>query len=405
MSSERWNPPPAYFLYLLQSASAPAQREDGLRRYGVDAGFSLLLKNIIQPLRLHYISRINIPDMKIGSKIRLLACLLLSCVMLSACDDVIYDDEGDCVVHYKVRFKYDYNMKFADAFAQEVDAVTLYLVDENDAIVWQKTESGPRLSEEGYAMDVDVAPGRYSLMAWCGSEAPTTFRIGAGSTCRDLKADFFTEDGADGSSYIDKKLDRLFYGYVADVDFPAADEGTFVYTVPLTKDTNHFVITLQQLSGEPIDKDIVEFEIIDDNAHLDWNNEPITGKPVTYRQWYKENVNADISTKSVRAADNGTFAGVIAELTTSRLMMSNSSNARLRVFRTDTGETIASIRLIDALLLVMGYDNSKKLTKQQYLDYRDEYDLTFFLDENHRWLSGLIEILSWRVVYQEREID
>ena len=47
--------------------------------------------------------------------------------MLYACDGLIYDGEGDCSVSYRVKFRYDYNMKFADAFAHEVDVVTLYL--------------------------------------------------------------------------------------------------------------------------------------------------------------------------------------------------------------------------------------------------------------------------------------
>lgn len=342
--------------------------------------------------------------MRIGSKIRALAYALLASIVLTGCDNAIYDDEGDCEVNYRVRFKYDYNMKFADAFAKEVDEVTLYLIDADEKIVWQKTESGPRLAEEGYAMDVDVAPGTYSLLAWCSSESPETFTIGHDGILRGLKADFHADRRADGSLHIGDKLDRLYHGYVANVEFPAAEEGTYTYTVPLTKDTNHFVITLQQLSGEPIDKDLVEFEITDDNAHLDWDNTPLTGSPVTYHQWYKETVNADLATEPGRDA-NQTFAGVVAELTTSRLCMSNSRDARLRVYRTDTGETIASIRLIDALLLVMGYDNSQRLTRQQYLDYKDEYNMTFFLDEHHRWLSGLIQIESWRVVYQEHDLN
>jgi len=328
--------------------------------------------------------------------------MIMACVMMVSCDDAIFDEEGDCVVHYRVRFKYDYNMKFADAFAPEVNQVTLHLIDGDGKIVWQKTESGPALAEEGYVMDVDVAPGTYSLLAWCSSENPTTFATGNDGECRSLKTDFFTDRHDDGSLHINHKLDRLYHGYEADVEFPAADEGTFLYTIPLTKDTNHFVITLQQLSGEALDKDLLRFEITDDNAHLDWDNNPITGSPVTYHQWYSENVSADISTKS--EVDNGTFSGVVAELTTSRLMMGNRNNARLKIYRTDTGETIVSIRLIDAVLLVKGYDNSHRLTDQEYLDYKDEYDMTFFLDKNHHWIDGVIKIESWRVVYKDLEL-
>ena len=344
--------------------------------------------------------------MKTGSKIKFLAYLLtvMDPAMLCSCDKQIYDGEGDCVARCRVRFKYDYNMKYADAFAKEVNAVTLYLVNDNEKVVWQKTESGARLAEEGYVMEVNAAPGRYSLLAWCSSENPTTFHTADSDTCRGLKTDFYTDRHDDGTLHIGDKLDRLYHGYVADVEFPDVDEGTFFYTVPLIKDTNHFVITLQQLSGEPIDADDVEFEITDDNAHLDWDNRPVKGSPVTYHQWYKQTVSADLSARASQRS-TGSFAGVIAELTTSRLLYDNRADARLRIYRTDTGETIVSIRLIDALLLVMGYDNSKKLTEQQYLDYKDEYPMIFFLDEDHRWIDGLIQIESWRVVYSEQELN
>ena len=39
---------------------------------------------------------------------------------------------------------------------------------------------------------------------------------------------------------------------------------------------------------------------------------------------------------------------------------------------------------------------------QEYLDRQDEYNLTFFLDENNDWhmTSGII-INSWRIVLQD----
>ena len=61
-----------------------------------------------------YIRKINVKSMVV------IACTS----MLYACDSLIYDDEGDCSVNYRVKFRYDYNMKFADAFAHEVNVVT-----------------------------------------------------------------------------------------------------------------------------------------------------------------------------------------------------------------------------------------------------------------------------------------
>ena len=327
-----------------------------------------------------------------------------ACLSATSCTDLVYDGEGDCRVRYLVRFKYDYNMKFADAFRPEVDEVTLHLIDGEGNVVWNKTETGAQLKEDGYAMTVDVEPGTYSMVAWCSSEAPQTFDAGFDGSREGLHARFHTVTAEDNSLHISNQLDRLFHGYVADAEFPDATEGDFTYTIPLTKDTNHFVVTLQQLSGEPIDSELVEFEITDDNTHLCWDNVPAAGNETTYHQWFKRTVSADLSAGSRSSEElNNRFGGVVAELTTSRLM--ENSPARLKVYRTDTGETIASIRLIDALLLVMGYENERSLTTQQYLDYKDEYNLIFFLDSDHRWIDNSIQIEAWSVVYNEVKVD
>lgn len=75
--------------------------------------------------------------------------------MLASCDGMIYDEEGDCDPHYKVRFVYDRNLKYTDAFAAEVDEVTLYIVDTDGNIVWQKHEAGDELKTGSYMMDVE----------------------------------------------------------------------------------------------------------------------------------------------------------------------------------------------------------------------------------------------------------
>ena len=42
------------------------------------------------------------------------------CGTAVSCGGFIFEDEGDCSVSYCVRFRYDWNIKFADAFAHEV---------------------------------------------------------------------------------------------------------------------------------------------------------------------------------------------------------------------------------------------------------------------------------------------
>lgn len=175
--------------------------------------------------------------------------LLLS---LTSCNGAIYDEEGDCEVIYRLRFRYDMNMKFADAFSHEVKSVHLYAFDSEDKLVWQTVESGERLAQEGYNIVLPLNPGDYRLMAWCGldnGESFTVPEIGIGDTrdplhCR-LNRTTHPEDGAIST----EDLHPLFHGTL-DVNLPEnLDGGEYVYTMPLTKDTNVFRIVLQHLSG------------------------------------------------------------------------------------------------------------------------------------------------------------
>ena len=41
---------------------------------------------------------------------------------------------------------------------------------------------------------------------------------------------------------------------------------------------------------------------------------------------------------------------------------------------------------------------------QEYLDRQDEYALTFFLDEDNKWISSSVIINSWKVVINDVDI-
>ena len=51
-------------------------------------------------------------------KIFLALSMVAAMLAGSSCENgLIFEGEGDCGVYYRIRFKYDYNIKFADAFA------------------------------------------------------------------------------------------------------------------------------------------------------------------------------------------------------------------------------------------------------------------------------------------------
>ncbi len=320
-------------------------------------------------------------------------------VSLAGCDNMIYEDEGDCDPHYKVRFIFDMNMKYADAFPAEVNAVTLYVIDDATGnVVLRKSESGDRLKAEGYMMDVDVAPGTYSLLAWCGEGVGTHFSVADHQHHTGLTCTLLRDSDDNGAAVVDHDLNRLYHGHMDAEAFPET-EGDHIYTVPLIKDTNDVNIVLQNLSGAPLDKDDFSFSITDANGSMDWDNSLLPDEQITYKAFDVRSGTAGIEYPEARAITQ--VSACVASLTVARLVKGN--NMLVRIYNKATGERIASLPLIDYALLVKGrYD--EKMTDQEYLDRQDKYDLVLFIDENKHWLNSQIYINSWKIVLNDADL-
>lgn len=342
---------------------------------------------------------------------RRLSALGLMVVALASCNSVIYDGEGDCSVTHRVRFRYDRNMKFADAFAHEVEAVTLYAIDAEGRIAWQRTEQGEALAAEGYAMTLDLPAGAdYELLAWAGgglTDGGESFTVPAVQTgdSRELLTCTLTRQHTEGQQAVvspEGGLKPLFHGHLPKLHLEET-EGVYEHTVLLTKNTNHVRVVLQHLSGETVDKDRFTFSITDCNGRMAWDNSLLPDEQLTYPAWHVSSGSAGLDTPGEEGADTRSVTAVgvaVAELTVARLMKGNSP--RLTICN-DEGETVLSIPLIDYALLVKGYYN-REMDDQEFLDRQDEYVMTFFLDENDRWFDAYIYINSWKVVLQDVEI-
>lgn len=335
---------------------------------------------------------------KLSKVFSLIAVGGLMCAATS-CDNAIYDYEGDCSTSYQVRFKYDHNMKYADAFPNEVNSVTLHLLDENDNVVWKKTESGAALAAEGYTMTVDAPAGKYHLLAWCGDEDATTYTIGTDTRKEGLTATLHRSYETRSDAHIHDRINRLYHGFVESQTFTEG-EGTHTFTVPLIKNTNDVHVVLQQTSDKPLDKDLFSFEITDDNGLMEWDNTVTPTEILTYHPSRVDNGSAEIEGEPDSRTQN--LNAVIAEFTTGRLMEDHRSDARLTVRRTDTGATVLSVKLIDVLLLIKGYYNG--MSDQEYLDRQDDYSIIFFLNDNMAWMNSYIYINSWKVVLQSSDL-
>lgn len=320
-------------------------------------------------------------------------------VLLSGCNGLIYDHDEDCDPHYKVRFRYDYNLKKADAFAQEVNAVTLYVVDpETGDVVWRQTDSSEAVRQEDYTMDLDgLSPGRYKLLAWAGDghDGSPHFTMGAGDSDTDLTARINHDGGV-----VTADLDRLY----KDLDFEyeprefSAEWGEHVHTVRLMKNTNNIHIVLQHLSGEPVPPEAFTYEIEEANAAMDHNNRLTDDRVLTYKPWrVRQGIAAGYVPDNIEEAS---FSAAIADFTVGRMMADRKMWLTIR--KADSSELVARVPVIDYSLMVKGhYEN---MPDQEYLDRQDEYSMVFFLDEGMRWMDAYVYINSWHVVLQTPDL-
>lgn len=322
-----------------------------------------------------------------------------------SCDSILGEKDVDCSVEYRVKFKYDYNLKYADAFAHEVGSVTLYAFDENGKFVYQSTEQGNMLAEVDYTMPVEIEPGDYDLVTWAGLEGEESFAVPVltpgVSTIDDLNCtmnrNHTISRAADGTAYVDEDLAPLFHGQIKRQKFSRAATSQTI-TVPLVKNTNNVRVVLQQLSGETVNVDEFTFTIQDENGMMNYDNSLLQDEELTYYAWHTDQGTADMGDPKSRTTTSVSVA--IAELTVGRLV---TENRPVLSIHNKEGEKILSIPLIDFALLVKGNYN-RKMSDQEYLDRQDEYNMTFFLDANNKWISSSIVINGWKVVLNDADL-
>lgn len=320
----------------------------------------------------------------------------------TSCNDGLgtFDGEGDCGVY--ISFKYDYNIKFANAFANEVNSIALYVFDEEDTLIDQLTTTDKEaLSDDKFEMVLQLDPGEYRLLAWGGLMNEESFDLLAdakiGKTkLQELQVKMRRSYNDKGEAVVEKDLLPLYHGSMEIVVDDV--EGTYKHTMSLMKDTNVVRILLNELSGHEADADDFIFEIEDSNGLYDWDNTLLDDEQITYKAWYKESVSTDTETMS-RAQES--VGGAFAELTIGRIRADRSPILRIR--SSETGEDIVRLPLAEYALMVKGQYNLG-MSDQEYLDRVDEYNMTLFLNEGE-WVSTSILIHSWRVVINNTVLE
>lgn len=315
--------------------------------------------------------------------------LLLVCpwMMFTSCE-YIHEDLMPCERGVSLRFVYDYNMEYANAFPSKVHCLTLYVYDGEGNYVATFTEKTDVLKDENYRMKIDLEPGDYSMVAYGGVACDDrSFTVIDEPTDAADKLTALSVQMSHNELTSDKLLHDFFYGKL---DVTVEENNYKDETVYMMKNTNNIRIILQQMNGMPVsDKDFTFRIVNDDNTLFAHDNSLIENGAVTYMPWAQ-------GQRTVGDGEEGTGKVTVAyaEFSTSRLTVGN--HPRLVIVNNETGEDVLNIPLNDYLLLLKS-DRYADMTDQEYLDRENEWSMIFFLDKNHLWVDAQIIINDWVV--------
>lgn len=317
----------------------------------------------------------------------LLAMMMPAAAILSSCD-ALYDDLDPCPQGVRLRFVYDYNMEYANAFPSQVDCLTLLVYDEEGKYIRTETAGKELTSDEYWRMTVDLPAGNYHLLAYGGLD------------CREASFKFTSDPDKTPLENIEVilppylitnpkgyDLHPLFYGAL-DVTVPESGTTYTEETVYMMKDTNDIRVLLANESGEPTYAEDFVFSITDNNTRFNYLNDIISTQNVTYSPWVTGNSEAGI------LPDEQPATVCWAEFSVSRLM--EGSDARLTVTRAKDGKKVLSIPLVNVLELLKS-EHYSKMDSQEFLDRQSRWNLTFILNGQGVWAGVSIVINDWVV--------
>ena len=290
-------------------------------------------------------------------------------VGLYACDWIHDDSLPLC--EFRLYFKYDYNMKFADAFQHEVDFVTLFFCDQEGNFLFQRRIEKSELDERN-SIALDMEPGTYQVVTWAGLDkgsyawndpAETSQAVGR---AQDVKVRTLRE----ANTTQPNELHPLWHSldtFTVTRDMPEAD------TISLAKNTNKLRVVLQNVMGEDMDVNNFSFRIVADNGYMDYDNSLLQDPTIHYLPYYTENV--ELGADPTPGATVGGQYVAVAEMNTMRLMAGR--NYRLIIRHHGWEKDVLNVNLNDYLLLTKM--EGHRISPQEYLDRQDEYSIIFFL--------------------------
>lgn len=316
--------------------------------------------------------------------------LVASAAALSSCDN-FNEDLEPCPQGVELRFVYDYNMEFANAFPSQVECLTVFVYNAEGKLIETHVEKTDVLKDENWRMTLDLPAGDYSFVAYGGMACDKASFL---HTDRPVAGSHITQNGVQLKPGLlttpeGNPLHPLFYGRLENVIVSDEDTHRVAATVYMLKDTNNIRILLQNVDGTPVIGSDYIFTITGNNTVLNWKNDVVPQpESAVYHPWAQGDIHAD----SNQLAQGGIAA--YAEFDTSRLTPGSSTT--LSVIRAADGSNVLSIPLINYLLMLKS-EHFANMGNQEYLDRESRWNMIFFIGPDTTWIQTSIIINGWTV--------
>ena len=325
--------------------------------------------------------------------------MLLWFAIVSLFASCIYEDEVPCPC--EVRFVYDYNMEFTDAFPKQVNNVILFVFDAGSRYLLSQQVKEERLDAD-YKMTLNLSPGNYQLVAWAGNCKETSCY----NLTKDLQPGISTLDdlllklNCNGSVY-QKKLANLWHGMLT--DFVVAEDAPVSRTISLVKDVKRFKVLLQTADGRQLAADDYSFAIVADNYRVKYDNMLLPCTEMDYIPYRQEEVvienDADANGRAA-----GDVSAIVSEMGTMRLLENKTS--RFIVRNEKEQKDILNISLVKYLDM-MRFDEYDGMPLQEYLDREEHYQIILIMSKDTSTDAEVMlsmKINNWRLVFNQTDL-
>lgn len=359
----------------------------------------------------------------------------ISAIALASFSSCIKDDQDDCpnieppVSKVALKFDYTYNIKNADAFAEEVKNLNVYVFDENGKFLNSYIENSAQF-EKGHTMEITgLKDGKYTFVCLARDQQTnskanedemeftfTSLTPGV-STINDLTEKTGKQQGKNGLEN-DKDFAALYTAHT-DVNVKqfneAGEPGNVVEaTLSLLKCTKTYRIVLLPFDNEQTDftADNFDVRIEGSAAWLDYQGKKVQDRSITYLPYNKELRSNDGNETTVEGKPID--KALVYDLSSSR-MFERKSDAKQSTYNENDEKSIYNDKRIIItdlrdkenpkvifdhslpwFLALCGERNDKKWGAQEYLDRQDHYVLTFYIPDNRDYNQGLrVKVNGW----------